>query len=71
MKSRERFLSLLRHDIPKLDLAERNFGVYRILDVIHDSFGVRIASLPATAGKVLAASKAKQAQNAKRLAQNH
>ena len=28
MTPRERFLSLLKHDILKLDLAELNFGVY-------------------------------------------
>lgn len=36
MKSRERFLSLLKHDILKLDLAELNFGVYRILNARRD-----------------------------------
>ncbi|MDO8596520.1 MAG: molybdopterin-dependent oxidoreductase [Sulfuricaulis sp.] len=36
-------------------------------DAIHDAVGVRITSLPATAEKVLAAIKAKQAQNTKRI----
>ncbi len=36
MKSRERFLNLLKHDILKLDLAELNFGVYRILNARRD-----------------------------------
>jgi Aerobic-type carbon monoxide dehydrogenase, large subunit CoxL/CutL homologs len=42
-----------------------------ILNAIHDAVGVRISSLPATAEKVLAAIKAKQAQNTKGLLQNH
>ncbi len=71
MKSRNRFLSLLKHDILKLDLAELNFGVYRILNAIHDTVGVRITSLPATAEKVLAAITAKQAQNARGMLQHH
>ena len=36
MKPRERFLPLLKHDILKLDLAELNFGVYRILNARRD-----------------------------------
>lgn len=36
MTPRERFLSLLKHDILKLDLAELNFGVYRILNARRD-----------------------------------
>ncbi len=36
MTSRERFLSLLKNDILKLDLAELNFGVYRILNARRD-----------------------------------
>ena len=39
-----------------------------IVNAIHDAVGVRITSLPATAEKVLAAVKAKAAQN--RLLQN-
>ena len=38
-----------------------------ILNAIHDAVGVRITSLPATAEKVLAAIKAKQAQNTRRI----
>jgi nicotinate dehydrogenase medium molybdopterin subunit len=41
-----------------------------IVNAIHDAVGVRITSLPATAEKVLAAIKAKQAQNTKGLLQN-
>lgn len=36
MTPRERFLSLLKNDILKLDLAELNFGVYRILNARRD-----------------------------------
>ena len=38
-----------------------------ILNAIHDAVGVRITSLPATAEKVLAAIKAKQVQETKRI----
>ena len=41
-----------------------------ILNAIHDAVGVRITSLPATAEKVLAAIKAKQAQKSKGLLRN-
>ena len=41
-----------------------------ILNAIHDAVGVRITSLPATAEKVLAAIKAKQAQDTKLLLRN-
>ena len=36
MTPRERFLNLLKNDILKLDLAELNFGVYRILNARRD-----------------------------------
>ena len=36
MAPRERFLNLLKNDILKLDLAELNFGVYRILNARRD-----------------------------------
>ncbi len=36
MTPRERFLGLLKNDILKLDLAELNFGVYRILNARRD-----------------------------------
>ena len=36
MTPRERFLSLLKNDIPKLNFAGLNFGVYRILNARRD-----------------------------------
>lgn len=36
MTPRERFLTLLKNDILKLDLAELNFGIYRILNARRD-----------------------------------
>ena len=42
-----------------------------ILNAIHDAVGVRITSLPATAEKILAAIKAKQARNATGLLRSH